>query len=71
MHVSKRDISTGIRKNITAEKHKSSDGKFHVQYDGQDLTLDLIKVHDDRLSDLGDGKIFCLRRHERDQCQDL
>lgn len=57
-HVSKKDISVGIKKNITAEKKKSSDGKFHVQYEGQDLALDLIKVHDDRLSDLGDGKYF-------------
>ncbi|MEO8951119.1 MAG: hypothetical protein ABI362_03805 [Chthoniobacterales bacterium] len=57
-HVSKKDISAGIKKNITAEKKKSSDGKFHVQHDGQDLALDLVKVHDDRLSDLGDGKYF-------------
>ncbi|MEO6970566.1 MAG: hypothetical protein ABI217_06705 [Chthoniobacterales bacterium] len=57
-HVSKQDISAGIKKDITAEKKKSSDGKFHVQYDDHDLTLDLIKVHDDRLSDLGDGKYF-------------
>lgn len=57
-HVSKTDISAGIKKNITAEKKKSSDEKFHVQYEGQDLALDLIKVHDDRLSDLGAGKYF-------------
>lgn len=57
-HVSKTDISAGIKKNITAEKKKSSDQKFHVQYEGQDLALDLIKVHDDRLSDLGAGKYF-------------
>ena len=57
-HVSKTDISAGIKKNITAETKKSSDGKFHVQYEGQDLALDLVKVHDDRLSDLGDGKYF-------------
>ena len=57
-HVSKNDISAGIKKNIDAETKKSSDGKFHVNYEGQDLALDLIKVHDDRLSDLGDGKYF-------------
>ena len=56
--VSKADISAGIKKNIDAESKKSSDGKFHVNYESQDLALDLIKVHDDRLSDLGDGKYF-------------
>ena len=56
--VSKADISTGIKKNIEAETKKSSDGKFHVKHEGQDLALELIKVHDDRLSDLGGGKYF-------------
>src|SRR5947207_8481552 len=55
--VSTADISAGIKKNITADTNKS-DGKFHVKYEGQDLALDLIKVHDDRLQDLGDGKYF-------------
>ena len=55
--VSTADISAGIKKNITAETSKS-DGKFHVKYEGQDLALDLIKVHDDRLSNLGGGKYF-------------
>src|ERR1051325_11740819 len=49
--VSTADISAGIKKNITAETNKS-DEKFHVKYEGQDLALDLIKVHDDRLQDL-------------------
>src|SRR5438046_7380992 len=53
--VSKSDISAGIKKNIEAETKKSSDGKFHVKYESQDLALDLIRVHDDRLSDLGGG----------------
>jgi len=56
--VSTADISSGIKKNIDAESKKSSDGKFHVKYEGQYLALDLIKVHDDRLSDLGGGKYF-------------
>ena len=56
--VSTADISTGIKSNIKAETKKSSDGKFHVKHEGQDLALDLIKVHDDRLSDLGSGKYF-------------
>jgi hypothetical protein len=56
--VSTADISAGIKKNIDAQGKKSSDGKFHVKYEGRDLALALIKVHDDRLSDLGGGKYF-------------
>jgi hypothetical protein len=56
--VSTADISTGIKTNIDAKSKKSPDGKFHVKYEGQDLALELIKVHDDRLQDLGEGKYF-------------
>ena len=56
--VSTADISAGIKKNIDAQSKKSTDSKFHVNYQGQDLALDLIRVHDDRLSDLGGGKYF-------------
>ena len=56
--VSTADISAGIKKNIQTESKKGSDGKFHVKYEGQDLALELIRVHDDRLQDLGDGKYF-------------
>ena len=56
--VSTADISAGIKKNIDAKSKKSSDAKFHVNYEGQDLALDLVRVHDDRLSDLGGGKYF-------------
>jgi hypothetical protein len=56
--VSTADISAGIKTNIDAKSKKSPDGKFHVQHEGQDLSLDLIKVHDDRLQDLGGGKYF-------------
>ena len=57
-HVSTADISAGIKQNIQAETKKGSDGKFHVKHEGQDLALELIKVHDDRLQDLGGGKYF-------------
>jgi hypothetical protein len=57
-HVSTTDISAGIKKNIDGESKKSADGKFHVTHEGQDLALDLVKVHDDRLQDLGGGKYF-------------
>ncbi|PYL19381.1 MAG: hypothetical protein DMF41_09830 [Verrucomicrobia bacterium] len=56
--VSTADISAGIKKNIDAESKKSADSKFHVNYQGQDLALDLVRVHDDRLSDLGGGRYF-------------
>ena len=56
--VSTADISAGIKKNIESESRKSSDAKFHVNYQGQDLALNLVKVHDDRLQDLGNGKYF-------------
>jgi hypothetical protein len=56
--VSTADISAGIKTNIDAKGKKSPDGKFHATHEGQDLALDLIKVHDDRLQDLGGGKYF-------------
>src|SRR4029077_15163693 len=55
--VSTADISAGIKKHITTDTNKSY-GKCHVKYESQDLALDLVKVHDDRLQDLGDGKYF-------------
>ena len=57
-HVSTADISAGIKQNIQVETKNAPDGKFHVKHEGQDLALDLIKVHDDRLQDLGSGKYF-------------
>jgi hypothetical protein len=56
--VSTRDISAGIKKHIATEKKKASDKKFHATYKRQDLALDLIKVHDDRLANLGNGRYF-------------
>ena len=56
--VSTADISAGIKQNIDVKSKKSTDGKFHINYQGQDLALDLIRVHDDRLQDLGGGKYF-------------
>src|SRR6266699_6065644 len=56
--VSTADISAGIKKNIDGQSKKSAEKKCHVKYEGQDLALDLVKVHDDRLQDLGGGKYF-------------
>jgi hypothetical protein len=56
--VSQADISAGIRKDIAMKSKKSSDKKFHTEYKGRDLALDLIKVHDNGVSSLGKGKYF-------------
>jgi hypothetical protein len=51
-------ISTGIKKHITAETTKVNDKKFHTKHTGKDLALDLVKVHEERLSGLGGGRYF-------------
>ena len=56
--VSTAEISDGIKKHIASESKKSSDSKFHVTHESKDLALDLTRVHDDRLSSLGDGNYF-------------
>ena len=56
--MSKADISTGIKKQVDSDRKKSTDKKFHVNYRSKDLALDLIRVHDDRLSSLGESKYF-------------
>jgi hypothetical protein len=56
--LSKADISAGIKKHIANDIKKASDRKFHVKYQNKDLALDLVKVHDDRLSSLGGSKYF-------------
>ena len=56
--VTTAEISTGIKKYISGQSKKSSDHKFHTKFQDKDLALDLTKVHDDRLSSLGDGKYF-------------
>jgi len=58
MEASNADISAGLKKYIDSYARKSADKKFHVKYRGKDLSLNLIKVHDDRLSSLGAGKYF-------------
>src|SRR5207244_4242015 len=56
--VSQADISLGIKREIAKKSKKASDRKFHTEYKGKDLALDLIKVHDNQLSSLGQGKYF-------------
>jgi hypothetical protein len=56
--VTTAEISAGIKKYIASESKKSSDKKLHAKHEGKDLALDLVKVHDDRLSNLGGDKYF-------------
>ena len=56
--VSPADISVGIKKDVASKSKKSSDKKFHTEYKGKDLALDLVKVHGDGVSSLGNGKYF-------------
>jgi len=58
MEVSAADVSAGLKKYIDSYARKSADKKFHVKYRGKDLPMDLVKVHDDRLSSLGGDKYF-------------
>jgi hypothetical protein len=56
--VSNAEIFAGVKKYIYTLAQKSADKKFHVQSGGKDVALDLITIHDDRLSDLGENKHF-------------
>jgi hypothetical protein len=50
------DVSGGIKQYVDAASNKSSDKKFHLKHEGQDIALDSLKVHEDRMADLGGGK---------------
>jgi hypothetical protein len=52
------DVSDGLKRFISGYAAKSPDNKFHIPYQHKNLGLDLVKVHDDRLSNLGGDKYF-------------
>jgi hypothetical protein len=58
MQASMSDVSDGLKRFISGYAAKSPDDKFHMPYQRKDLALDLVKVHDDRLSNLGGNKYF-------------
>jgi hypothetical protein len=52
------DASDGLKRFISGYAAKSADNKFHIPFQRKDLALDLVKVHDDRFSNLGGNKSF-------------
>ena len=52
------DVSDGLKRFISGYAAKSPDNKFHMPFQRKDLALDLVKVHDDRFSNLGGDKYF-------------
>jgi len=51
-------VSSGLKEFISGYAAKSPDKKFHMPYQRKDLALDLVRVHDDRFSNLGGNKYF-------------
>jgi len=61
LEVNDAEVFAGVKKYIYTHAQKSADKKFHLQFGGKDVTLDLITIHTDRLSDLGDNKhVVCV-----------
>jgi hypothetical protein len=58
MQASMSEVSTGLQRFISDYTAKSPDSKFHVPYQRKDLALELVKLHDDRFSNLGGDKYF-------------
>jgi hypothetical protein len=58
MQASMSEVSGGLQRFIGDYSAKSKDKKFHMPYQRKDLALDLVKVHDDRFSNLGNDKYF-------------
>ena len=58
MQPSTSEVSDGLKRFISGYAAKSPDNKFHMPFQRKDLALDLIKLHDDRLSSLGGDKYF-------------
>ena len=52
------NVSSGLKEFISGYAAKSADKKFHIPFQRKDLALDLVKVHDDRFSNLGGDKYF-------------
>jgi hypothetical protein len=61
LEVSDPEVFAGVKKYIYTQAQKSADKTFRIQSGGKDVALNLITVHSDRLSDLGDNKhVVCV-----------
>ena len=58
MQANMSDVADGLKKFITGYAAKSPDNKFHMPFQRKDLALDFVRLHDDRLSNLGGDKYF-------------
>ena len=52
------EVSDGLKRFISGYAAKSADKKFHVPYQRKNLAFDLVRLHDDRFSNLGGDKYF-------------
>ncbi len=52
------DVSEGLKRFISGYAAKSPDNRFHMPYQHKDLALELVKLHDDRFSNIGGDKYF-------------
>lgn len=50
------DVTAGIQAYVDAANKKSSDKRFHIKHAGADIALGSLKVHENRMADLGGGK---------------
>ena len=50
------DVTVAVQQYVQAADAKSPDKKLHVKHAGQDVALGSLKVHEDRMADLGGGK---------------
>jgi len=55
--VTKEDIAKGIKKHIE-ERTQKDGGKFRIKDENRELSLTLVKVHNDKLANLGKGLYF-------------
>ncbi len=56
--VTTKDIGDGIQKHIDDKSKEDKNGKFQVKDGEKDLALTLVKVHNDKLANLGGGSYF-------------
>ena len=63
--ITKADISAGIQAHIN-DRVKEGMGKYRMDYEGSELALTLVKVHEDKLAHLETGSYFACTDLEGD-----